>query len=349
MQTVGILGLGRMGAQIARRLHKHKFKVIAWNRSPGPREEFSAQGGLTANTPQELVEKLAATGQPKIVWLMLPAGDTTEEILFGENGIANLLGKDDIVIDGANSFYRDSQARAEKLAQRGIYFFDCGTSGGVWGEQHGFSLMVGGPKDIWPQVEPIFKALAYPSDSPPSEEGLGEVNPLFFSPSPARLRLGEVQAGGRGGEITGHYGLVGPSGAGHFVKMVHNAIEYGMMEAIAEGFGVLKASQFKDMDFSQIAHIWSKGSVVSSWLVDLAKNIFDTEDIDKVVGVIAHTGEGKWTIEEAKKLGVAVPVMENSFQVRVDSEKPENQEIFSNKIVALLRKQFGGHEVKYKK
>src|SRR3990167_5727106 len=279
--SVGILGLGRMGAQIARRLHKNNINVIAWNRSPGPREEFSAIGGLTAESPTELIEKLSAAGSPKIVWLMLPAGGLVDEFLFGPKALS--LSKGDVVIDGGNSFYRDSQRRAKKLAENGIHFF---------------------------VIEPIFRVLA----------------------------------AGNGNS----YGLVGKTGAGHFVKMVHNAIEYGMMEAIAEGFGVLRASEFKDLDFSQIAHIWSKGSVVSSWLVDLAKNIFDTENLDNVVGYIHHTGEGKWTIDEAKRLGVSVPVMEDSFRVRMESEKPENQEIFSNKIVALLRKQFGGHEVKYK-
>ena len=313
-----------MGMQIARRLHAKGFEVIAWNRNDGPREEFEKfahglrSGSKSVDSVAELVEALP---NPKIIWLMLPAGDTTEEILFGKDGIVQSLlarrslgeggSKGDIVIDGGNSFYKDSQKRAQKLAERGIHFFDSGTSGGVWGERNGFSIMVGGPKQIWPQVEPIFQSLA---------AGDGK-----------------------------NYGLVGASGAGHFVKMVHNAIEYGMMQAIGEGFGVLQASEFKDLDFSQIAHIWSKGSVVSSWLVELTKNIFDTEDLDKVVGFIHHTGEGKWTIEEAKKLGVPVPVMENSFRIRQESEKAENQEIFSNKIVALLRKQFGGHEVTYKK
>lgn len=324
MKSLGVLGLGRMGAQIARRLHKNKFDVIAWNRSPGPREEFkkfahstsSGSASGVAETPEELISKISS---PKIIWLMLPSGETTGEFL---DLLSPLLQNGDIVIDGGNSFYRDSQERAKKLAESGIHFFDSGTSGGVWGEKNGFSIMVGGPKEIWPQVEPIFKALAAPSSIP----------------SPGMGRVGEGS----------HYGLVGPSGAGHFVKMVHNAIEYGMMEAIAEGFGVLKASEFKDLDFSQVAHIWSKGSVVSSWLVDLAKNIFDTENLDNVVGYVHHTGEGKWTVDEAKKLGVRVPVMEDAFRVRQESEKPENQEIFSNKIVALLRKQFGGHEVKYK-
>src|SRR3989344_8689671 len=196
MQTIGILGLGRMGAQIARRLHKNNFNVIAWNRSPGPREEFaklvhstsSGSASQTAETPEELISKLDS---PKIVWLMLPAGDLVDELLFGPKALA--LSKGDIVIEGGNSFFRDSQTRAKKLAERGIHFFDTGTSGGVWGERNGFSIMVGGPKEIWPRVEPVFKALA---------AGNGE-----------------------------NFGLVGPNGAGHFVKMVHNAIEYGMMEA----------------------------------------------------------------------------------------------------------------------
>lgn len=304
VKSLGILGLGRMGAQIARRLHKNNFQVIAWNRSEGPREEFKKFGGQIAATPGELISKLPS---PKIIWLMLPSGETTGEFI---DKISPLLTEGDIVIDGGNSFYRDSQARAKKLAGQGVHFFDAGTSGGVWGEQNGFSIMAGGPAAVWQTIEPLFKTLATDSK---------------------------------------HYGLVGPAGAGHFVKMVHNAIEYGMMEAIAEGFGVMKASEFKDLNFSQIAQIWSRGSVVSSWLMDLAKNIFDTENLDNVSGYIAHTGEGQWTIDEAKKLGVHVPVMADSFQVRVDSEKAENQKIFSNKIVALLRKQFGGHEVKYKR
>src|SRR3989344_133890 len=224
MQTIGILGLGRMGAQIARRLHKNNFNVIAWNRSPGPREEFaklvhstsSGSASQTAETPEELISKLDS---PRIIWLMLPAGDLVDELLFGPKALA--LSKGDIVIEGGNSFFRDSQTRAKKLAERGIHFFDTGTSGGVWGERNGFSIMVGGPKEIWPQVEPIYKALA--------------------------ARLPALEGATDGGQAGHACGLVGPSGSGHFVKMVHNAIEYGMMEAIAEGFGVLQSSEFKDL------------------------------------------------------------------------------------------------------
>lgn len=303
-----------MGAQIARRLHKNKFKVIAWNRSPGPREEFkkfalqqsSGSSSGIAETPEVLINQLAT---PRIIWLMLPAGDLVDEFLFGPKALS--LSKGDIIIDGGNSFYKDSQERAKKLAEKGVHFFDSGTSGGVHGEKNGFSLMVGGPKEVWPQVEPIFKALA---------AGDGK-----------------------------NYGLVGPSGAGHFVKMIHNGIEYGMMEAIGEGLAILKASGFKNLDLAQVCGIWSKGSVVSSWLVELAKNALETENLDKVVGYIHSTGEGEWTIKEGKRLGVDVRVIEDSLKVRQESSDPKNQEKFSNKIVALLRKQFGGHEVTYKK
>ena len=340
---IGILGLGRMGSQIARRLHTKGFNVIAWNRSAGPREEIEnffrhintssplssppisgerneRRGGIDM-TVQTISELIAALSKPRILWLMLPSGELVDDILSSLS-----LSKDDIVIDGGNSFYKDSRRRSDALAEKGVHFFDCGTSGGVWGEKNGFSLMVGGPKEMWPRVEPVFKALAALSDSHP--------RPLSISPSP-------------GGEKKGNYGLVGPAGAGHFVKMVHNGIEYGMMEAIGEGFAVLHASEFK-FDFAQIAGIWSRGAVVSSWLMELAKNIFETENLDHVAGTIPHTGEGQWTIEAAKQLGVDVRVIEDAFKIRQESADPKNQEKFSNKIVALLRKQFGGHEVKYK-
>lgn len=301
--TIGILGLGRMGMQIARRLHSRGFDVVGWNRSPEPRAELGAVGAKTAETIESLLGML---GSPKIVWLMLPAEVVEEQL----GSLASKLSDGDVIIDGGNSFYKDSQRRAAKLAEQGIHFFDSGTSGGIHGEKNGFSLMVGGPKEVFPTVEPIFKALA---------AGDGK-----------------------------NYGLVGSAGAGHFVKMVHNGIEYGMMEAIAEGLAVLEASEFK-VDLAQVAGVWSKGSVVSSWLIDLAKHALETENLDEVIGAIAHTGEGKWTIEVAKKLGVDVRVIEDAFTVRQESADPKNQQKFSNKIVALLRNQFGGHSVEYKK
>ncbi len=318
--TLGILGLGRMGMQIARRLHARGFDVVGWNRSPEPRAELHAAGAKTAETIESLLGML---GSPKIVWLMLPAGEVVDEVLFGSDAaeakllstatdarsLASRLTKNDIIIDGGNSFYKDSQRRAARLTERGIHFFDSGTSGGIHGQKNGFSIMVGGSKDVWPTVEPIFQSLA----------------------------AGEGK----------NYGLVGLSGAGHFVKMVHNGIEYGMMEAIGEGLAILDASALK-LDLAQVAGIWSKGSVVSSWLIDLAKHALETENFDKVVGTIAHTGEGKWTIEVAEQLGVDVRVIEDAFRVREESADPKNQQKFSNKIVALLRKEFGGHRVRYK-
>jgi 6-phosphogluconate dehydrogenase len=299
---IAIFGLGRMGMQIARRLQKNKFNILAWNRSDGPRTEAEKSGISVFASIDDLVGHL--TESPRIFWLMLPH-TTVDDFLFNKELLGAHLKKGDIVIDGGNSFYKDSIRRAEELKKKGVHFFDSGTSGGVWGEQEGFALMVGGPKEQWSIVEPIFKTLS-------------------------------------NGE---NYGLVGKNGAGHFVKMAHNGIEYGMMEAIAEGYGVLKASDF-NLDLAQVTKIYQQGSVVRSWLIDLTRNIFEHEDIDHTSGIIDATGEGEWTINAAKELGVDVRVIEDSFKVRQESKDPKNQTKFSNKLVALMRKQFGGHGVK---
>ncbi|HYF04868.1 MAG TPA: decarboxylating 6-phosphogluconate dehydrogenase [Patescibacteria group bacterium] len=299
---ITIFGLGRMGLQIARRLHKNNFTVNAWNRSEGPRKEFEAGGGKAFETVEAAVE--ASRGDVRVFWVMLP-NDITENFIF--ESLLPYLKAGDVVIDGGNSFYKDSVRRGKTLAEKGIHFFDSGTSGGVWGEENGFALMVGGPSEQWPVIEPIFKTLSSGKN----------------------------------------YGLVGGNGAGHFVKMVHNGIEYGMMQAIAEGYGVLEESQF-NLNLSQVTQIYQEGSVVRSWLIDLCKNIFDNEDIPNTSGFINATGEGEWTIKTAKELGVEVPVIEASFKVRQESKKAENQKVFSNKIVALMRKQFGGHAVEKK-
>ncbi|HVY68044.1 MAG TPA: decarboxylating 6-phosphogluconate dehydrogenase [Patescibacteria group bacterium] len=299
---IAIFGLGRMGGQIARRLHKNGFTVLAWNRSEGPRQEVAAAGVQAFAAIPELVGKMDQ--EPRVFWLMLPQA-IVDEFLNGQLGPHLRAG--DIVVDGGNSFYKDSMRRAAELEKKGVHFFDCGTSGGVWGEENGFALMVGGPKEQWPQVEKIFQVLS-----------------------------------------SGHnYGLVGKNGAGHFVKMVHNGIEYGMMEAIAEGYGVMQASEF-GLDLGQVTGIYQEGSVVRSWLIDLTRNIFEQEDVAGTSGVIAATGEGEWTVNAGKELGVDVRVIEDALQVRRESEQPENRNKFSNKIVALLRKQFGGHGVQSK-
>lgn len=299
---IGLFGLGRMGMQIAKRLQKNNFEVLAWNRSEEPRFEFEKFGGKVFATEVELMNSLS--GSPRIMWIMLPHA-IMDEFLFGDNGLIKQLKAGDIVIDGGNSFYKDSIRRGKQLSEAGIIFYDIGTSGGVWGLERGFALMAGGPADTWHVIEPIVKTLS-------------------------------------SGE---NYGLVGQTGAGHFVKMVHNGIEYGMMEAIAEGYGIMQASQFK-LDLGQVSKIYQKGSVVSSWLIDLTRNIFEKENVDATSGFIDSTGEGEWTIHAAEELGVDARVIKDAFEVRQESKKLENQNKFSNKIVSLLRKQFGGHAVK---
>ena len=297
---IAVFGLGRMGSQIARRLHKNNFDVLAWNRSEGPRTEVTKAGVRSFGEISTVIEQFSQS--PRVFWLMLPQGIVDE--FLGVNQLGSFLQAGDIVIDGGNSFYKDSMRRAAELGEKGIHFFDSGTSGGIWGEENGFALMVGGPKDQWPAVEPIFKTLS-------------------------------------SGE---NYGLLGKSGAGHFVKMVHNGIEYGMMEAIGEGYGVMQASEF-NLDLGQVTKIYQQGSVVRSWLIDLTRNIFEHEDVESTSGVIAATGEGEWTVQAGMELGVDVRVIADSLQVRKESAEPANQHKFSNKIVALLRKQFGGHGI----
>ena len=313
---IAVFGLGKMGMQIARRLQKNGFEVLAFNRSEEPRKklgEFFSELEITHSTGSgrenyesrifsdvtELIKQIE--NQPRIFWIMLPS-DVIGEFL--ENQLMPHLKPGDIVIDGGNSFYKESIKRAEMLSAKGVVFYDCGTSGGVWGEENGFALMVGGEKENWSKVEPIFKVLS-------------------------------------SGE---NYGLVGKNGAGHFVKMVHNGIEYGMMEAIGEGYGVMRASNL-DLDLLQVTKIYQEGSVVRSWLIDLVRSIFEKEDIESTKGEINMLGEGEWTVEAGKELGVDVRVLEDAVNVRKESKDPKNQNKFSNKIVALLRKQFGGHKI----
>jgi 6-phosphogluconate dehydrogenase len=299
---IALFGLGKMGMQIAKRLKHNGFEVLAWNRSRGPREEFAQFGGKAFASLDELVKHIKA--EPRIFWLMLPH-DVVEDFLFNPVLLGGILKTGDIVIDGGNSFYKDSIKRGKVFTQKGISFFDCGVSGGVWGEKEGFALMVGGEKKQWSVVEPIFKALS---------------------------------AGD-------NYGLLGPAGSGHFVKMVHNGIEYGMMEAIAEGYGVMHASKL-NLNLKNITKIFKQGTVIRSWLIDLVGNIFEQEDLEHTKGEIGMNGEGEWTVEAGKELGVDVRVLADAVNVRKESKELKYQDKFSNKLVALLRKQFGGHGVK---
>lgn len=301
---IAIFGLGKMGGQIARRLHKNQFEVLGWNRSEQHRKEAGEAGIKVFADVKSLVSEMSQ--QPRIFWLMLPH-EIVHDFIFGGEGLKLYLKEGDIVVDGGNSFYKDSVKIGVMLKAHGVHFFDCGVSGGIWGYENGFALMAGGPKEQWPVIEPVMKVLS-------------------------------------SGE---NYGLVGESGAGHFVKMVHNGIEYGMMEAIGEGYAVLEASQFKP-DLQQVTKIYSQGTVIRSWLIDLMKNIFERKDLDIIKGEIAAGGEAEWAVQAAKELGVDARVMEDSLKVRQESKDAANQNKFSNKIVALLRKEFGGHGVEKK-
>jgi len=314
--SITIFGLGRMGAQIARRLHKKGFEVRAWNRSLEPVKEIRKANIRATNDIAEAVGWLddhkssvsklsgqSSNASQRIFWIMLPHA-IVDDFLFGRDQLGPHLRKGDIVIEGGNSFYKDTMRRAAKMKKKGIYYFDCGTSGGVWGEKNGFALMIGGEKKKWPTIAPYMRALSSGDN----------------------------------------FAYCGASGAGHFVKMVHNGIEYGMMEAIGEGYGVLHASKFK-LDLAKVTKVYQQGSVVRSWLIDLCRNIFENEDIDRTSGKIDATGEGEWTVKTGKELGVDVRVIEDALKVRRESADPKNQKKYSNKIVALMRKQFGGHAV----
>lgn len=300
---IGYVGLGKMGLGMVERLLDNGHEVVVWNRSPGPRQEAEKYGAKAVATILELVNKLAA---PRVVWLMLPAGEVTEEHIKIFEGS---LQKGDLIIDGANSYYEDSMRRAKELARKGIKFMDVGTSGGPKGAREGACLMVGGEREDFNRLKSLFSDLAAP----------------------------------------GAYALLGPVGAGHFTKMVHNGIEYGMMQALAEGAAVLKASPF-NLDLKEVFNLYNRRSVIESRLVGWAKKAIEEDrELSSISEKIDHTGEGEWTIGAAKGLGIPVPVIRESFEVRVrsDKEPKENSKvIFRNKMVSALRGQFGGHAVK---
>ncbi len=299
-KIVGIAGLGKMGANIARHLLEQDWEVVAWNRSPEAAERLAAEG---ARAVQSLAELAAELPSPRTIWVMVPAGEAVDEVLFGKQGIVRHLAKGDVVIDGGNSFYKDSKRRAARLARRGISFLDAGTSGGPAGARQGATLMVGGEEKAYNRLEPLFRDIAAK-------------------------------------DAVGHFG---PAGAGHFVKMVHNGIEYGMMQAIAEGFGIMKRSPFR-LPLRKIAELYNHRSVIESRLVGwLAKAFTEQgEDLADVSGTVGYTGEGEWTAAAAKELKVPAPIIEGSFKFRVASRKRPS---YLGKILSALRNQFGGHDM----
>jgi 6-phosphogluconate dehydrogenase len=284
---LGMVGLGRMGGNMTERLREHGHEVVT----------FARHGGGTASSLEELVSQLEAT---RVVWLMIPAGAPTED------SVAQLLGllePGDVIVDGGNSNFRDSQRRAALAAERGVRFIDAGVSGGIWGHDLGYGLMVGGEPDAVAVVEPAFQALA----------------------------------------PEGGYGHVGPSGAGHFVKMVHNGVEYGLMQAYAEGFDLMQASEF-DVDLAAISELWRHGTVVRSWLLDLlARALEEDPRLEAIRGYVEDSGEGRWTVEQAIDTGVPLHVISAALFARFESRQDES---FSAKVNAALRNQFGGHAVR---
>jgi 6-phosphogluconate dehydrogenase len=295
---VAMVGLGRMGMNMARRLLKGGHEVVAFNRTPARTEELAEEGAMAAYSLEEAVEKLAP---PRIIWLMLPAGQVVEAHV---NGLAKMLSAGDIVVDGGNTDYRDDIRRAEILDQKGIRFMDVGVSGGIWGLEKGYCLMAGGDRETYDSIEPLFKTLA-------PDKG---------------------------------YLYCGPVGAGHFVKMVHNGIEYGMMQAYGEGFEILEASPYAEsMNYADVAGLWNRGSVIRSWLLELAEAAFSRDRrLDDIRGYIEDSGEGRWTVRQALDTGVSAPVIALSLMQRFSTQREDS---FSNKVVAALRREFGGHAV----
>lgn len=297
---LAMIGLGKMGLNMATRLVRGGHRVVGYARTASTVDEAISNGAEGAHTLEEAVSKL---NTPRIVWVMVPAGQATDDTI---DKLSNLLSKGDIVIDGGNSNYKDSARHAAQLEPKGIDFMDCGTSGGIWGISEGYSLMIGGKPEVAEKMRPIFETLA-----PAADKG---------------------------------WGLVGPHGAGHFVKMIHNGIEYGMMQAFAEGFSILKAKDEFGLDLSQVSHIWQHGSVVRSWLLDLAANALDEDtQLKDIKPWVADSGEGRWTVFESIDLDVPAPVITLALQMRFASRDDEN---YSARMLAALRNQFGGHAIK---
>jgi 6-phosphogluconate dehydrogenase len=297
---LAMIGLGKMGLNMATRLVQGGHKVIGFDCTQEYVESAIKNGIMGVSALEEAIQKLP---KQKIVWIMVPSGKPTTETI---THLKSLLSKGDVIIDGGNSNYKESIAHAEMLAEKGIDFIDCGTSGGIWGLKEGYSLMLGGKEEVVKNLTPIFETLA-----PAKDKG---------------------------------WGRVGPHGAGHYVKMIHNGIEYGMMQAYAEGFGILNSKKEFGLDLAQISHIWQNGSVVRSWLLDLAANALDEDtELKDIKPWVADSGEGRWTVFEAIDLDVPAPVITLALQMRFASRDEVN---YPARMLAALRNQFGGHAIK---
>jgi len=297
---IAMIGLGKMGANMAERLLKGGHRVVVFDLSEEAIKSAEEKGAEGARTLKEVVKKLQP---PRSVWVMVPAGVPTEKTI---EELSEILSPGDIVIDGGNSNYRDSIRRGRELSEKGVHFVDVGTSGGVWGLAEGYSMMVGGNEEAVERLGPVLSTLA-----PDPDKG---------------------------------WGRVGPIGSGHFVKMVHNGIEYGLMEAYAEGFELMREKKEFGLDLHRIAEIWRYGSVVRSWLLDLtARALSENQDLEGIAAFVPDSGEGRWTVHEAIELGVSIPVITLALQARFRSRE---EAPFADKLLAAMRNQFGGHAIK---
>jgi len=319
---IGVIGLGRMGGNISRRLMKAGHHCVVFDVNAQSREALAKDGAKAAGSLADMVKAL--TEKPRAVWVMLPAGRITEETV---EQLAGLLEPNDIIIDGGNSFYKDDIRRAKKLAEKRIRYVDCGTSGGIWGIDRGYCMMIGGPKEAVDHVDPIFAALA---------PGLGDI-----PRTPGREKLDPRAERG--------YIHAGPSGAGHFVKMVHNGIEYGLMQAYAEGFDILRNKDSKDLpederftlNMPDIAEVWRRGSVIASWLLDLgAMALAKDPQLEGFSGFVQDSGEGRWTVEAAIEEAVPAEVLTSALYTRFRSRQ---EHTFGEKVLSAMRLGFGGH------
>ena len=318
---IGMVGLGRMGANMAQRLMRGGHECVAFDLNPKNVKQLENEGAVGSSSLDDFVKKLST---PRTVWIMVPAGDPTEQTV---REIAKRLDAGDVIIDGGNSYFKDDVRRAKTLLEKGIFYVDVGTSGGIWGLERGYCLMIGGPANVVKRLDPIFKTLS---------PGRGNIERTAGRDE----KTGTAEEG---------YAYCGPAGAGHFVKMVHNGIEYGMMQAYAEGFDILKnagkAELPKDIQFTfnlaDIAEVWRRGSVVSSWLLDLtALALVDSPDLSNYSGFVQDSGEGRWTIQAALEEAVPAEVLSAALYTRFRSRQ---EHTFAEKILSAMRQKFGGH------
>ena len=317
---LGMIGLGRMGANIVRRLMRASHACVVFDKDPAAVAGLAKEGAVSAGSLADLVAKLA---KPRAVWIMLPAGEITQNTL---NALSDLLEPGDIVIDGGNTFYKDDIRRAGALGERKLHYVDVGTSGGVWGLERGYCMMIGGPKEIVDHLDPIFAAMA---------PGVGNTALTPGRPKDDRAARGYIHAG--------------PSGSGHFVKMIHNGIEYGLMQAYAEGFDILRHAnsdqlpeeQRFDLNVSDIAEVWRRGSVIQSWLLDLTSAALAGDaDLKEYSGTVADSGECRWTVMAALEEAVPADVLSASLYARFRSREKDS---FADKLLSAMRHGFGGH------